>query len=65
MNKSIFEVDPSFANQAGAQRGGTPSTPAFLPAHSPVELRTPDFADLARRSAPGSAVSADMTYRWR
>jgi len=67
-NEPTPEVDPSFEEQAQAQRGGppiAPSTPANLPAHSPVELRTPDFEDLARRSAPGSAVSDKLTYSWR
>ncbi len=62
----VREVDPTFAAQAAAQRGGTssaPSIPAILPPHSPVER--PDFEDLAHRSAPGSAVSSALTYEWR
>jgi hypothetical protein len=59
------QLDPAFQNQLPANLPSAPSTPAILPAHPAVELRTPDFEDLARRSAPGHAASADLTYRWR
>jgi hypothetical protein len=37
----VVEVDPTFAAQAGAQRGGTPTAPScnpVLPEHQPVAL---------------------------
>lgn len=62
---SISEPDSAFASQVPRNCFNAPSTPAIPPGHPSVELRTPDFEDLARRSAPGSAVSADLSYRWR
>jgi hypothetical protein len=58
------EVDPTFASQVPGCFNAPP-TPDRLPGHASVELRTPDFADLARRSAPGHAVSEALTYTWR
>jgi hypothetical protein len=55
------ELDPAFQNQADAQRGGppsAPSTPAILPAHSPVPLPGP-LEQIAGHAAPGSAHKAD------
>jgi hypothetical protein len=59
------EVDPNFAAQAAAQRGGAPVAPNCNQSieHQHVAL-APMFEDLARRTAPGSAVSADP-YTWR
>jgi hypothetical protein len=62
---SISEPDPAFQSQVPANYFNAPRTPVELPAHSPVELRTPDFEALARRSAPGSATSDSLTYVWR
>lgn len=60
------EVDPTFASQAEAQRGGLPTAP---PCSQTLERQhvplSPKFEDLARRSAPGSAVSKELTYSWR
>jgi hypothetical protein len=67
VNEQTPELDPSFANQAQAQRGGppsAPSTPAILPAHSPVPLPGP-LEQIAEIAAPGSATSNSLTYRWR
>ncbi len=58
----ISEPDPVFQSQVPANYFNAPRTLAELPAHS---LGTPDFEDLARRSAPGSAVSDKLTYSWR
>lgn len=62
------EVDSCFRTQAQAQAGGVPVAPSCnptLPAPPGVPLRTPDFENLAERSAPGHAASADLTYQWR
>jgi len=64
-NEQQPEVDPSFAAQAPTHRPTAPRCDTSMPQPAPVELRMPDFEDLARRSAPGMATSAELTYRWR
>jgi hypothetical protein len=63
---SLSEPDPVFAQQADAQRGGQPIAPPCNQTleHSHIPL-SPKSEDLARRSAPDSAVSAKHTYEWR
>jgi hypothetical protein len=68
MNDPIREVDPSFANQAQAQRGGTPTAPSCNPSvpthHAPVPLPAA-IERIAEIAAPGSATSNALTYHWR
>jgi hypothetical protein len=59
------ELDPAFHNQQPDIRPIAPPCNPIMPHAAPVELRMPDFDDLARRSAPGMATSAELTYRWR
>lgn len=77
--ENLFEVDGSFKMQADSQRGGGPVAPsgdARVPEHPYVTLQqklppnfSPEvarrFENLAERTAPGSAVSDELTYRWR
>jgi hypothetical protein len=66
VNEPAVELDPSFAT--AAQAGGSPVAPPtnpVIPLHPPVPLPTVDLESLARRSAPGSATSSDLTYTWR
>jgi hypothetical protein len=60
------EVDRVFEQQARHQRGTLPTVPpcsqSIERSHRPLAA---GFEELARRSAPGSAVSADLTYVWR
>jgi hypothetical protein len=58
-------VETAFLTQQPDIRPTAPPCNPIMPHPAPVELRMPDFEDLAHRSAPGSAVSADLTYRWR
>jgi hypothetical protein len=61
------EVDPAFEQQASQQRGTLPVAPScnpVLPAHPQVQIN-PMVERIAERSAPGSAVRSDLTYRWR
>jgi hypothetical protein len=72
------EVDSSFEQQANRQAGGGPDEPRtmapnFAPQHVSIAPTFPESAkkfgpqleDLARRSAPGSATSNELTYIWR
>jgi len=62
-NEPTPELDPSFGNQK--QPGGAPVAPSCspsLPAPS-ITLPTPNFDDLAKRSAPGHAAKDDP-YLW-
>jgi hypothetical protein len=63
-NEERPEVDPAFQNQVPANCFNAPSTLTQPPAHPHVPL-APDLDKLAERTAPGSAVSADLTYTWR
>jgi hypothetical protein len=64
-NEPTRQVEPEFSNQA--QTGTSPIAPGcnpIVPGHPHVQL-APKFEDLARRTAPGSAVSKELTYTWR
>jgi len=57
------ELDPSFGNQRqSGQQPSVPSCTPSLPAPS-ITLPTPNFDDLAARSAPGHAAKDDP-YVW-
>ena len=59
------EIETEFLTQQPDIRPTAPPCNPIMPHPAPVELRMPDFEDLARRSAPGMATSAELTYRWR
>ena len=68
--KNVFSAEErtpeheSFASQE--QRGEQPTAPGITSMPSnPHRPLAPFFEDLARRSAPASALSLDLTYQWR
>lgn len=59
------QLHEAFASQQPPVRPVAPSCNATVPGQPDVPLPTPDLESLARRSAPGHAASADLTYQWR